>query len=207
MMICFMTMTLGNLAALSQENVKRLLAYSSISHAGYALLGVIVFREDGVQAALVYLAVYYAMNLGAFWVVMLIANHTGREDLEGYRGLAWRGGAGLSVALTIFLASLAGLPPFAGFIGKVYVFKAGLNAGMVSLVVAAALNSVISLYYYFRIVKRMFLDQPTRDDAVVRFPAFGVGVVVALSLVTTLLIVQFDWLDAAALAAANIFRG
>jgi NADH-quinone oxidoreductase subunit N len=207
MMICFLTMTLGNLAALSQENVKRLLAYSSISHAGYALLGVIVFREEGVQAALVYLAVYYAMNLGAFWVVMLISNHTGREDLDGYRGLAWRGGAGLAVALTVFLASLAGLPPFAGFLGKVYVFKAGLRAGMYLLVVAAALNSVVSLYYYFRIVKRMFFDEPQREDAVVRFPGFGIGAVVALSVATTLLIVSFDWLDAAALAAARIFRG
>jgi len=207
MMICFLTMTLGNLAALSQENVKRLLAYSSISHAGYALLGAIVFREEGVQAALMYLAVYYTMNLGAFWVVMLVANQTGREDLDGYRGLAWRGGAGLSVALTTFLASLAGLPPFAGFIGKVYVFKAGLHAEMYALVLAGALNSVVSLYYYFRIVKKMFLEQPQRDDAQVRFPGFGVGVVVALSLATTLLIVQFGWLDAAALAAANIFRG
>jgi NADH-quinone oxidoreductase subunit N len=117
MMICFLTMTVGNLAALSQENVKRLLAYSSISHAGYALLGVVVFRELGVQSALVYLAVYYTMNLGAFWVVMLVANETGREDLDGYRGLAWRGGAVPAVALTVFLASLDGLPPLAGFIG------------------------------------------------------------------------------------------
>src|SRR4029077_546354 len=96
--LCVATMTLGNLAALSQTNMKRLLAYSSIAHAGYALLGFVVFADKGVQALLFYLAVYYLMNLGAFWVVMLIANATGREDLEGYRGLAWRGGAAPALA-------------------------------------------------------------------------------------------------------------
>src|SRR5690606_18916158 len=86
------TMTVGNLAALGQRNLKRLLAYSSISHAGYAMLGFLVFREAGIAAVLLYLAIYYVMNLGAFWVVMLVANETGREELDGYRGLAWRGG-------------------------------------------------------------------------------------------------------------------
>jgi NADH-quinone oxidoreductase subunit N len=207
MMICFLTMTLGNLAALSQDNLKRLLAYSSISHAGYALLGVVVFRDEGVQAALMYLAVYYLMNLGAFWVVMLVSNQTGREDMDGYRGLAWRGGALPAVTLTIFLASLAGLPPFAGFIGKVYVFKAGINAGIVALVVAGALNSVVSLYYYWRIVKAMFLDEPRVGDPALRFPSFGVGALVALSAATVILGLQFRWLDAAAGAASHLFLG
>jgi NADH-quinone oxidoreductase subunit N len=207
MMICFLSMTLGNLAAISQENLKRMLAYSSISHAGYALLGVVVFREEGVQAALMYLAIYYLMNLGAFWVVMLVANQTGREDMDGYRGLAWRGGAVPAVTLTIFLASLAGLPPFAGFIGKVYVFKAGINGGVIALVVAGALNSVISLYYYWRIVKAMFLDDPGIGDDALRFPSFGMGALVALSAATVFLGIQFRWLDAAAGAASRLFLG
>jgi NADH-quinone oxidoreductase subunit N len=207
MMICFLTMTLGNLAALSQENVKRLLAYSSISHAGYALLGVVVFRELGVQAALVYLAVYYTMNLGAFWVVMLVANETGREDLDGYRGLAWRGGAVPAVALTVFLASLAGLPPLAGFIGKFYVFSAGVRGGVIALVVAGALNSVVSLYYYFRIVKKMFLDEPHPHAVPLRFPRFGLGAVMALSVATLFLGVSFGWLAEAAGVAAHLFVG
>src|SRR6185503_6226807 len=184
MMICFLTMTLGNLAALSQQNIKRLLAYSSIAHAGYALLGIVVFRDQGVQAALVYLAVYYVMTLGAFWVVMLVANATGQEDLDGYRGLAWRGGAAPAVTLTVFLTSLAGLPPLAGFIGKFYVFAAGIKGGMVALVVAGALNSVVALYYYFRIVKKMFFEEPRPGDPTLRFPAFGVGALVALSAAT-----------------------
>src|SRR5881398_2009488 len=105
-LLCAATMTLGNLAALSQQNMKRLLAYSSIAHAGYALLGFVVFADAGVQAVLFYLTVYYIMNLGAFWVVMLIANATGREDLPSYRGLAWRGGALPALALSVFLFSL-----------------------------------------------------------------------------------------------------
>jgi NADH-quinone oxidoreductase subunit N len=207
MLICFLTMTLGNLAALSQENLKRLLAYSSISHAGYALMGVVVFRDKGVQAALVYLAVYYLMNLGAFWVVMLVANQTGREDLDGYRGLAWRGGAVPAVTLTVFLASLAGLPPLAGFIGKFYVFAAGVDAGVVALVVAGALNSVVSLYYYFRIVKKMFFDEPRPQDEVVVFPAFGMSAVVALSVATLVFGIRFGWLYEAAGVASRLFVG
>jgi len=207
MLICFLTMTLGNLAALSQENVKRLLAYSSISHAGYALMGIVVFRDQGVQAALVYLAVYYVMNLGAFWVVMLVANQTGREDLDGYRGLAWRGGAVPAVTFTVFLASLAGLPPLAGFVGKFYVFAAGMNGGVIALVVAGALNSVISLYYYFRIVKKMFFEEPRPQDVPLRFPAFGMGAVVALSLATLVFGIQFGWLYEAAGAASRLFVG
>lgn len=201
------SMTYGNLAALGQTNIKRLLAYSSISHAGYALLGLVVFRTAGVEAVCFYLGVYYLMNLGAFWIVMLVANATGREDLEGYRGLAWRGGAFPAVALTIFLASLAGLPPFAGFIGKVQVFAAGLQGQQYFLVVAGALNSVVSLYYYWKIVKTMFLDQPEARDAAVELPAFGLGAVGVLSVATILLGIQFGWLLERANAARIVFPG
>src|SRR5262249_52279306 len=108
------TMLVGNLAAISQTNVKRLLAYSSIAHAGYALMGVAVFANSGVAAVLLYLAVYYVMNLGAFWVALLVVNTTGREDLDAFRGLAWRGGAGGGGALAILLGSPAGGPPLPG---------------------------------------------------------------------------------------------
>jgi NADH-quinone oxidoreductase subunit N len=207
MVICFLTMTLGNLAALSQTNLKRLLAYSSISHAGYALLGVLVFHHEGVRAALIYLALYYLMNLGAFWVVMLIANQTGREDIDGYSGLAWRGGAVPAVALTVFLASLAGLPPLAGFIGKFYVFAAGVRGGVVLLVLVGALNSVISLYYYFRIVKKMFFEEPRPGDVPLRFPALGTSALVALSVLTIVFGLRFEWLYDLAGAASRVFVG
>src|SRR5439155_12248629 len=171
--LCVATMTLGNFAALGQTNMKRLLAYSSIAHAGYALLGFVVFADRGVQALLFYLAVYYTMNLGAFWVVMLVANATGREDLDGYRGLAWRGGALPALALGVFLFSLAGLPPFAGFLGKFYVFAAGVEGRFYALVVIGLLNSVVSLYYYARVVKVMFLDRPEAGDPVLAFRPLG----------------------------------
>src|SRR5262249_62160970 len=138
--LCVATMTLGNFAALTQTNMKRLLAYSSIAHAGYALLGFVVFADAGVKAVLFYLAIYYVMNLGAFWVVMLVANASGREDLDGYRGLAWRGGALPALALGVFLFSLAGLPPLAGFLGKFYVFAAGIEGRLYALVVIGLVN-------------------------------------------------------------------
>src|SRR5262245_5160957 len=202
-----LTMLVGNLAAISQTNVKRLLAYSSIAHAGYALMGVAVFAPQGVAAVLLYLVVYYLMNLGAFWVALLVINSTGREDLDAFRGLAWRGGAGVSVTLAIFLFSLAGLPPFAGFIGKLYVFAAGINGQLYWLVVWGALNSVVSLYYYARIVKLMFLDQPRPEDVVVRFPRADLGAVAVLSALTIYLGIRFEWLYQAATAASRIWRG
>lgn len=189
------TMTLGNLAALGQQNVKRLLAYSSIAHAGYALLAWVTFAGAGVVAVLFYLAVYYLMNLGAFWVVMLIANATGREDVDAYRGLAWRGGAPVAVVLAIFLFSLAGLPPLAGFIGKWFVFAAGIDAKLYGLVVIGALNSVVSLYYYARIVRMMFLEQPKPGDAALEFAASDLLPLGALSLATVYLGIFFGRLS------------
>ncbi|HEV7735067.1 MAG TPA: NADH-quinone oxidoreductase subunit N [Candidatus Binatia bacterium] len=202
-----LTMTLGNLAAMSQTNMKRLLAYSSISHAGYALLGVVVFRDAGVAAVLLYLATYYLMNLGAFVIVMLVTNESGREDMDAYRGLAWRGGAWPAVMLAIFLFSLAGLPPLAGFIGKFYIFAAGIEGGMYTLVLIAVLNSVVSLYYYARIVKMMFLDQPLASDPVLRFGVGDLGVVSVLSFATVFLVVQFGWLLRTVEGAGRVFGG
>src|SRR5215813_14229071 len=171
------TMTLGNLAAIQQTNMKRLLAYSSIAHAGYALLGLVVFRQDGLDAVLLYLATYYLMNLGAFIVVMLVAIQTGREDVDAYRGLAWRGGAVPAIALAIFLLSLTGIPATIGFIGKFYIFAAVIQGRMYVPVVIAVLNSVVSLYYYARVVKVMFLDLPAPGDAHVAFRPVDLGVV------------------------------
>ena len=205
--MCVATMTLGNFAALGQQNMKRLLAYSSIAHAGYALLGFVVFADAGVKAVLFYLAVYYVMNLGAFWVVMLVANVSGREDLDGYRGLAWRGGALPALALAVFLFSLAGLPPLAGFIGKFAVFAAGVQARLYALVVIGLLNSVVSLYYYARVVKVMFLDQPEPEDAPISFRVGDLGAVGLLSLATIYIGVRFNWLLERADEARRVFTG
>jgi NADH-quinone oxidoreductase subunit N len=138
---------------------------------------------------------------------MLVANQTGREDIEAYRGLAWRGGAVPAIVLAVFLFSLAGLPPFAGFLGKFYVFAAGIQGGLYIPVVIAVLNSVVSLYYYARVVKAMFLDQPAAGDPQVAFHATDLGVVGALSLATAFLFVQFGWLLQMVHDAGRVFRG
>lgn len=165
--VCVATMTLGNLAALQQQNLKRLLAYSSIAHSGYMLMGFVVLSEEGLGALLFYLVTYYLMNFGAFLAVMIVANASGREDIDGLRGLAWRGGALPAVALAVFLFSLAGIPPLAGFVGKVYLFAAVIRAESFALAVVAALNSVLSLYYYARVVRAMFLDFPEGGEGLV----------------------------------------
>ncbi len=156
------TMTLGNLTALVQSNIKRLLAYSSIAHAGYMLMGLAALNNEAVRAVLFYLVVYAVMNLGAFLVVIIISNRLGTEQIEDYKGLGHRGSLGLllAVAMTIFLFSLTGVPPLAGFIGKFYLFGAVVRAGLYPLAIIGVLNSVISLYYYVRVIKLMFFDQP-----------------------------------------------
>jgi NADH-quinone oxidoreductase subunit N len=166
------TMTLGNLTAIVQNNLKRLLAYSSIAHAGYMLMGLCAASTVGVQSVMIYLLVYLVMNLGAFLVVIVVAQATGSESIDAYRGLGRRNPlAALSFA--VFLFSLTGLPPFAGFTGKWYLFVAVLqNYAMpgggwyAALAVIGALNSAVSLYYYMRIARAMFLEAPVGEFTV-----------------------------------------
>lgn len=161
--ISAVTMTIGNLAALQQQNLKRLLAYSSVAHSGYIMMAVASQNQFGLTAVFFYLSVYCIMNLGAFLIVLIVSNDYYTERLEGYEGLGWKGpqGAFLAVTFTIFLFSLTGIPPFAGFIGKVYLLLAVLKKGTLLywLAVVAVVNTVISLYYYARIVRMMFLSR------------------------------------------------
>ena len=164
--ISILTMTLGNFSALWQNNMKRMLAYSSIAHAGYLLLGLVVLSNQGLLAILIYFSVYLLMNLGAFLVVMLIANKTGSEDIHDYNGLGHTSPF-LGISLAIFLVSLTGLPPTAGFIGKLYLFIALVDAKMIAVAVIALLNSVVSLYYYVRVLKHMFLTKAEKETPTV----------------------------------------
>jgi NADH-quinone oxidoreductase subunit N len=159
--ISILTMTLGNIAALRQDNLKRLLAYSSIAHVGYILMGAVVLTVQGLQSIVIYLITYLFMNLGAFIVVIEIFNRTGSFDLKEYRGL-YRRSPFLAIAMAIFLFSLMGIPPFAGFFGKLYVFGAAVNRNMAWFAVIGALNSVIAVYYYARIIKTMTIE--TSED-------------------------------------------
>lgn len=200
-----LTMTLGNLVALWQNNLKRLLAYSSIAHAGYMLMGVVVLNNEGLAAILVYFVVYLFMNLGAFYIVMLVANKTGSEDIEEYKGIGPKAPF-VMVALAIFLVSLTGLPPTAGFIGKLYLFAALLNNGWVWLAIVGAINSVISLYYYVRIFRNMYLRTAERHQELVLDFTLAQKLVVMLLLIPTLVLgLYFGPLISLAQASVKIF--
>lgn len=153
------TMFMGNLAALGQVSVKRILAYSSIAHAGYALMGLSTQSKDGIIAILFYMVVYCFMNLGAFWVASKLEDATGGDQLRNFRGLGQKQPL-YGVAMAIFLFSLIGIPPFAGFVGKFYLFKAVVQRELYGFAILAAINSVISLYYYAKILRAIFLDPP-----------------------------------------------
>ncbi len=158
------TMIWGNLAALTQDNVKRMLAYSSIAHAGYALLGLLAGSELGVQSVLFYMLVYLVSNLGAFgFVILLESRGYAGETVADYAGLARRQPLA-AFGMLLFLLSLGGIPPTAGFMGKLYVFAAAVNAGYVWLVVVAVLMSAVSLYYYLRIAMQMYLREPAEGE-------------------------------------------
>ncbi|HRP94473.1 MAG TPA: NADH-quinone oxidoreductase subunit N, partial [Ignavibacteriaceae bacterium] len=178
------TMTFGNFAALWQDNLKRMLAYSSIAHAGYLMLGVAVLSDQGIMAVLIYFAIYLFMNLGAFYVVMLIANKIDSEEIDDYKGLGYSLPF-LGTALGIFLVSLTGLPPTAGFIGKLYLFIALVDAKMITVAIIALLNTVISLYYYIRVLKAMFL---VRSDKQVEIPLSPLNYIVLILLIAPVLI-------------------
>jgi NADH-quinone oxidoreductase subunit N len=195
------TMTLGNLAAIPQDNVKRLLAYSSIAHAGYLLMGVAVGTPEAIQAIALYMPIYLLMNLGAFLAVLAVRAKTGSETIAAYRGLGTRNPF-LAVCLAIFLFSLTGVPPFAGFIGKFYLFAAVLKAGTPFFYVVAlvgVLNSVVSLFYYARLVKALFLEASPTGAPVVAVP-FATTFLFALLAIPTLLMGVW-WSPLASLAA------
>jgi NADH-quinone oxidoreductase subunit N len=187
-LMAILTMCVGNVVALVQTNVKRMLAYSSIAHAGYALVGFVaagaaldpVRRDDAVAAVVFYLLVYAVMNLGAFAVVTLIARSGDRRtDVEDYRGIGFQSPA-LSLSLSLFLLSLLGVPLTAGFMGKVVVFSEALAQGYRWLVIIGVLNTAISVYYYLRLIVVMFFRERTTQWRSPRIPAS-----VALTLVLT----------------------
>lgn len=166
--IAVVTMTFGNLAALRQTSLKRLLAYSSIAHAGYVLVGLTVMglshgptAKAAFQSSMFYLLAYYFMNLGAFGCVIYFANQTGKDSIDSIRGLGWRAPVA-GACFVAFLLSLTGVPPTVGFFGKYYLIVGAVDGGMLWLAIALGLNSVISLFYYFRIAKALYL---AGDDA------------------------------------------
>lgn len=200
--LCALSMTLGNLAAIWQTNIKRMLAYSSIAQVGYVLIGLLAFasvgpampfgvRNWGLQGILIYVVAYLLMNLGAFSIVIHLANRTGSDEIESFSGMIRRAPF-LSAALAFFFLSLAGIPPTAGFFGKFYVFGAAIQAGgphspaLWWLAAIGVANSVVSIYYYFNVVRVMFF-QPAKDDSRIAMTS-ATGFVVGATAILTLAI-------------------
>jgi NADH-quinone oxidoreductase subunit N len=178
--LAIVTMTVGNLAALTQTNVKRMLAYSSIAHAGYILIGVVVGTERGVSAMLIYLFVYSFMQIGAFAVVVLLRRRdVVGDELKDFSGLSFRSPFA-AFAMLMFMLSLGGIPPTAGFMGKFWLFGAAIDAGYVWLAVIGVLNSAISLYYYIRLVVFMYLRKETMGSEPVAGPSMAAALAVAV---------------------------
>jgi NADH-quinone oxidoreductase subunit N len=204
--LAVLTMTVGNVIAIAQQNVKRMLAYSSIAHVGYMLVGVVAGGALGNGSVLFYLLVYTFTTAGAFGVVLLL-ERDGHEavSFSDYGGLAARHPM-MALALSIFLLSLIGIPPTAGFVGKFYLFGAAVRAGYVWLAVIAALNSAVATYYYLRLIVYMYMREPEAGGAAMAVPSFAgsLALVVALWGVVQLGVLPAPFLDLAQAAVAPL---
>ncbi len=199
--VAALTMTYGNLVAAVQTNVKRMMAYSSIAQAGYILVGFVASLSsksaDGNASALFYILIYVLTNLGAFSGIIALANATGGERIDDFRGLAKRAPL-LSAGTALCLLSLGGIPPMAGFIGKVFIFTAAWGEGLSWLVIIALLNTVVSLVYYGRIVKAMYFDAPLKEDHLTT----PIGLATSIAL-TTAAVIVITFVSQVILALAN----
>jgi NADH-quinone oxidoreductase subunit N len=203
-----LTMTVGNLIAMAQKNIKRLLAYSSIAHAGYAMIGVVAFSQLGVASAVFYLLAYILTNLLAFGIVGVVGHVTGSDDMSAYNGLGRRN-ATLSLAAMVAFLSLAGMPPFGGFVAKFFVFAAAIQNGWIWLAVVGVLNSIFGLYYYLNILKYIYLYRMENQDENLHPVPVSRPVAVALVvLVIGVLLIGTlfgPWFGLANKAALNLF--
>src|SRR6184192_2607000 len=186
--LAVLSILVGNLVALAQTNVRRLLAYSAVAHAGYTLLGLVAGGRDGFSATLFYTTIYAFTLVGAFGVVALVRRETGGDDIANFSGLSSRSPL-LAGCMSIFMLSLAGIPPLAGFFGKFYLFSAALRTetapfSLLWLVVLAIAMSAVSFYYYLRVLKRMYVSPLPPDAVPVRSPVvsqlLAVGIAIAV---------------------------
>ncbi|MGD8604881.1 MAG: NADH-quinone oxidoreductase subunit N [Anaerolineales bacterium] len=197
------TMTVGNLLAISQTNIKRLLAYSSIAHAGYALIGLVA--ADGTASVIFYLVAYVVTNLAAFAVIILFSHYTGSDEISDYAGLSRRS-PGLALVLLVAFLSLAGMPPLAGFVAKFYIFAAAVRAGWIWLAVLGVLNAIIGLYYYLTILKVIYLYRSEDDDvAIPSTTAFNIAMVVCVAAILVIGVFSGPLLDWSLSSAMSLF--
>lgn len=179
--VAALTMTVGNVSAIGQRSVKRMLAYSSISHAGVMLLGVLVMDTIGMKAVLFYGFTYLFMTLVAFYVVSFVQDNYGNDHFDRFSGLAYRYPV-MAIVMAMTMFSLAGIPPLSGFVAKFHIFTAVINEGHITLAIIAGLNSVISLYYYLKIVRLMVFKSVESNDVIAGFGVANQGIIIALSL-------------------------
>lgn len=203
--ISIASMLLGAFAAIGQTNIKRLMAYSSIGHVGYALIGLAVGGQQGIRGVLIYMAIYLFMNLGAFTCILCMRR--GQQMVEGIYDLAGlsRTNPMMALALAIFLFSLAGIPPLAGFFGKLYIFLAAVDGGLYTLAVIGVLSSVVGAYYYIRIVKVMYFDQLTEPLDRAFGPELRLVMVGTALVIVLFFLFPEPFLSSANVAAASLF--
>jgi NADH-quinone oxidoreductase subunit N len=199
------TMTIGNVVALVQTNIKRMLGYSSIAHAGYLLVGVATITKFGVSGVVFYLLAYAVTNLAAFGAIIAISNRTNSDEISSYSGMARRAPL-VAFVLLISLLSLTGIPPTAGFFGKFYMFAAAVEYGLGWLVAIAVVNSAISAYYYVRVIKVMYLGAPESEERVITSASLASVLAVALAGIVFLGFYPAPLFEVVQTAAGVLFR-
>lgn len=205
--ICIITMSLGNLVAIFQTNIKRLLAYSSIAQAGYTLIGLVTLSQDGSGASMYYLLMYIFTNIAAFGVIVIVSNVTHSDDLKDLYGLNRRSPF-LALVMLLAVLSLSGIPPTAGFFGKFFLFKAAVDSGLWWLALIAILNAFVGLYYYLTIVKYMYLYRSEEDDVAIPVSrAARIGLVVSSLFIVYLGVNAGPAFELTRQAAAAFFSG
>ena len=199
------TMTIGNLLALGQHNIKRLLAYSSVAHAGYAMIGLVALSELGAASLVFYLVAYIVTNLAAFAVVVLFARSAGSEEIADYAGLSRRA-PGLALVMMVAMLSLAGMPPLAGFVAKFYVFAAAVQSGWIWLAFVGVLNAIAGLYYYMTVLKVIYLYRSDDEDKPIAVPGpHALALALCVAAIVIVGTISAPWLDWAMAAAKGIF--
>ncbi|MBT3396355.1 MAG: NADH-quinone oxidoreductase subunit N, partial [Alphaproteobacteria bacterium] len=199
------SMVLGAFAAIGQRNIKRMMAYSSIGHIGFALMGLAAATPEGIQGLILYMTLYLAMNIGAWAIILNMRRGSSLvENIDDLSGLA-KNQPMMAAAMAIFMFSLAGIPPLAGFFAKFYVLLAALDAGLYTLAVIGVLSAVVGSFYYLRIIKLMYFDEPAEKFTA---PTREVGLIITAAAVFTLLFFLFPapFVAEAELAANALFR-
>jgi NADH-quinone oxidoreductase subunit N len=202
--LAVLTMAVGNIMALSQTNIKRMLAYSSIAHAGYALVGLAAGGPEGAASVMLYVCIYALMNMGAFGVVIMLRKAGERgEEIADYAGLG-KTNKTAAFLMLIFMFSLTGIPPFAGFVGKFFIFKSAVQAGLVWLAVAGVLFSAISAYFYLRVIMIMYMNEPKGSIELTTSPSLALALAISATAVIVIGVYPTDLLNFARASIAGI---